>query len=89
MPTALRVDVEPLGPDDWEVQDPTKPRTVSPNPNRVPKYCATKPHTLPQVLELHAGYVEEQLLNQARVVTADRVLPVWIMQSSLIRFKAC
>lgn len=56
VPSASRVDIEPLSPDDWEV------------------------------LELHAGHVEEQLLNQARVVSTSCILPVWIMRSSLIRF---
>ena len=56
IPSASRVDIEPLSPDDWEV------------------------------LELHAGHVEEQLLNQARVVSTSCILPIWIMHSTLIRY---
>jgi hypothetical protein len=40
-----------------------------------------------QILELHAGHVEEQLLNQARVVSMHAPLPVWILGSTLIRLK--
>ena len=50
LPAALAVELEPAGPDDWEI------------------------------LELHAGHVEEQLLNQAGLVAVGAGLPVWIQQ---------
>jgi hypothetical protein len=40
-----------------------------------------------QILELHAGHVEEQLLNQARVVSMHTALPVWVLGNTLIRLR--
>ncbi|KAI8373910.1 P-loop containing nucleoside triphosphate hydrolase protein [Blakeslea trispora] len=38
-----------------------------------------------EILELHAGYVEENLLSQLRVVYAQQTLCVWIHQKTLVR----
>ena len=38
-----------------------------------------------EILEQNAGYIESQLLNQARVVWDGMTLPVWINSASVIR----
>ncbi|KAJ3293122.1 Peroxisome biosynthesis protein pex1 [Borealophlyctis nickersoniae] len=38
-----------------------------------------------EILELHAGYLEEQLLNQVRVVYKDQIFTVWVHQQTIIR----
>lgn len=38
-----------------------------------------------EILELHAGYVEENLLSQIRVVYANQIMCVWIHGKTLVR----
>lgn len=38
-----------------------------------------------EILELHAGYVEEHLLSQIRVVYPDQIMCVWIHGKTLVR----
>ncbi|KAI8080872.1 P-loop containing nucleoside triphosphate hydrolase protein [Thamnidium elegans] len=38
-----------------------------------------------EILELHAGYVEEHLLSQIRVVYTDQIMCVWIHGKTLVR----
>lgn len=38
-----------------------------------------------EILELHAGYVEEHLLSQLRVVYSDQIICVWIHGKTLVR----
>eukprot|EP00292_Cryptomonas_paramecium_P012053 CAMPEP_0113698760 /NCGR_PEP_ID=MMETSP0038_2-20120614/22899_1 /TAXON_ID=2898 /ORGANISM="Cryptomonas paramecium" /LENGTH=291 /DNA_ID=CAMNT_0000621979 /DNA_START=18 /DNA_END=889 /DNA_ORIENTATION=- /assembly_acc=CAM_ASM_000170 len=38
-----------------------------------------------EIIEIHAEQLEEQLLNQARVVTVGQVLPIWVHTSTLVR----
>ncbi|KAI9099453.1 P-loop containing nucleoside triphosphate hydrolase protein [Phlyctochytrium arcticum] len=40
-----------------------------------------------EILELHAGYLEEQFLNQIRVVSVDQVIVVWVGGQTTIRLK--
>jgi hypothetical protein len=40
-----------------------------------------------EILELHAGYFEDQLLNQVGVVHCDQVLAVWVQQRTLVRLR--
>ncbi|TPX48029.1 hypothetical protein SeLEV6574_g02296 [Synchytrium endobioticum] len=40
-----------------------------------------------EILELHAGYLEEQMLNQVRIVHAQEIIAVWIHQRTLIRLR--
>ncbi|KAJ3195875.1 Peroxisome biosynthesis protein pex1 [Irineochytrium annulatum] len=37
--------------------------------------------------ELHANYIEEQLLNQIRVVNKDQLIAVWVHGTTLIRLR--
>ena len=34
--------------------------------------------------ELHAGYIESQLLNQVRVVFPGQLLPIWIQSNMCV-----
>ncbi|CAO3600371.1 unnamed protein product [Absidia cylindrospora] len=54
--------------------------------------CTTvnvEPHTEDdwEILELHAGYVEENLLSQIRVVYANQLMCVWIHGKTLVRLR--
>ncbi|KAI9592090.1 P-loop containing nucleoside triphosphate hydrolase protein [Syncephalis fuscata] len=40
-----------------------------------------------EIMELHAGYFEEQLLNQVGVVYQNQLLTVWVQQRTLIRLR--
>lgn len=40
-----------------------------------------------EILELHAQYVEDNLLSQVRVVSKEQEVNVWIMGKTLIRFR--
>jgi len=40
-----------------------------------------------EILELHANYIEEQFLNQIRIVFRDEIILIWIHQQTLIRMK--
>ncbi|KAI8922094.1 P-loop containing nucleoside triphosphate hydrolase protein [Powellomyces hirtus] len=40
-----------------------------------------------EILELHAGYLEEQFLNQVRVVWKNQILTVWVHGQTIIRLK--
>ena len=40
-----------------------------------------------EVMQLHAGLLEEQMLNQVRAVTDAMILPLWISPSSLVRLR--
>ncbi|KAJ3049838.1 Peroxisome biosynthesis protein pex1 [Rhizophlyctis rosea] len=40
-----------------------------------------------EILELHAGYLEEHLLRQIRVVYPGQILTVWVYQQTLIRLR--
>ncbi|KAI8057166.1 P-loop containing nucleoside triphosphate hydrolase protein [Syncephalis plumigaleata] len=40
-----------------------------------------------EIMELHAAYFEEQLLNQVGVVYRDQLLTVWVQQRTLIRLR--
>lgn len=40
-----------------------------------------------EILELHAGYLEEQLLNQVRTVYKDQIICIWINQQALVRLR--
>ena len=44
-------------------------------------------HSQKHKQELHAGHLEEQLLNQVQVVFPGEVLAVWILQNTLIRIR--
>ncbi|KAL9964534.1 hypothetical protein ACROYT_G028189 [Oculina patagonica] len=37
-----------------------------------------------EILELHAGYIESQLLNQVRVVFPNQLLPIWIQNNMCV-----
>lgn len=39
--------------------------------------------------ELHAQYVEDNLLSQVRVVSKEQEINVWVMGKTLIRFRVC
>ncbi|KAJ3400692.1 hypothetical protein HDV05_000953, partial [Chytridiales sp. JEL 0842] len=41
-----------------------------------------------EILELHAGYMEEQMLNQVRVVAKNQVITVWVHERTAIRLRA-
>ncbi|KAI7871794.1 P-loop containing nucleoside triphosphate hydrolase protein [Spinellus fusiger] len=54
--------------------------------------CASihvEPHTEDdwEILELHAGYVEEHMLSQLRVVYPDQLICVWIHGRTLVRLR--
>ncbi|KAI8330998.1 P-loop containing nucleoside triphosphate hydrolase protein [Chlamydoabsidia padenii] len=54
--------------------------------------CTTvnvEPHTEDdwEILELHAGYVEENLLSQIRVVYTNQLMCVWIHGKTLVRLR--
>jgi len=36
------------------------------------------------IQELHAGYIESQLLNQVRVVFPNQLLPIWIQNNTCV-----
>ncbi|TPX34139.1 hypothetical protein SmJEL517_g03115 [Synchytrium microbalum] len=40
-----------------------------------------------EILELHAGYLEDQMLNQVRVVYTNQIIAVWIHQRTCIRLR--
>ncbi|KAI8588343.1 P-loop containing nucleoside triphosphate hydrolase protein [Geranomyces variabilis] len=40
-----------------------------------------------EILELHAGYLEAQFLNQVRVVWKDQILTVWVHGQTVIKLK--
>eukprot|EP01133_Synstelium_polycarpum_P015193 gene15193-17979_t len=40
-----------------------------------------------EVLELHADYLEEQLLNQVNVLTIGQTIPIWVHNTTIIRLK--
>eukprot|EP00164_Ancoracysta_twista_P005574 GFYU01007645.1.p1 GENE.GFYU01007645.1~~GFYU01007645.1.p1 ORF type:complete len:1055 (+),score=89.22 GFYU01007645.1:48-3212(+) len=40
-----------------------------------------------EILESQPGYVEEQLLNQVRVVSKGQIIPVWIHNQTLVRLR--
>ncbi|KAJ3216016.1 Peroxisome biosynthesis protein pex1 [Dinochytrium kinnereticum] len=40
-----------------------------------------------EILELNAGYLEEQFMNQVRVIYPDQSLVVWIHQHTMVRLK--
>ncbi|KAI9015039.1 P-loop containing nucleoside triphosphate hydrolase protein [Gaertneriomyces semiglobifer] len=40
-----------------------------------------------EILELHAGYLEEQFLNQVRVVWKGQVITIWVQSQALIRVR--
>eukprot|EP00833_Pecoramyces_ruminatium_P017793 jgi/Orpsp1_1/1191825/evm.model.d7180000088784.1 len=40
-----------------------------------------------EILELHANYIEEQFLNQIRIVFKDEIIMIWIHQQTLIRMR--
>ncbi|KAL6633217.1 AAA-domain-containing protein [Neocallimastix sp. 'constans'] len=40
-----------------------------------------------EILELHANYIEEQFLNQIRIVFRDEIIMIWIHQQTLIRMR--
>ncbi|KAI8823778.1 P-loop containing nucleoside triphosphate hydrolase protein [Fimicolochytrium jonesii] len=40
-----------------------------------------------EILELHAGYLEEQFLNQVRVVWDGQIIPVWVQGGTVIRLR--
>ncbi|CAG7848727.1 SubName: Full=Probable PEX1-peroxisomal assembly protein-peroxin {ECO:0000313/EMBL:CCA69948.1} [Serendipita indica DSM 11827] len=55
----------------------------------VAKSVSTEPLTPDdwEILELHAQYVEDNLLSQVRVAANDQHILVWIMGKNLIRFR--
>ncbi|KAJ3333974.1 Peroxisome biosynthesis protein pex1 [Blyttiomyces sp. JEL0837] len=42
-----------------------------------------------EILELHAGYVEENFLSQVRVVSKDQEIAIWVHQRTMIRLRVC
>ena len=40
-----------------------------------------------EIIQLHAGLLEEQVLNQVRAVSDGMTLPLWISASSMVRLK--
>ncbi|KAG0320385.1 Peroxisome biosynthesis protein pex1 [Dissophora globulifera] len=40
-----------------------------------------------EILELHAGYVEDQMLHQIRIVYPGQVLTMWVNQRTLVRLR--
>ncbi|KND02495.1 AAA family ATPase peroxin 1 [Spizellomyces punctatus DAOM BR117] len=40
-----------------------------------------------EILELHAGYLEEQFLNQVRIVWKDQIITIWVHSQTLIKLK--
>lgn len=75
-PECETVNVEPYTEDDWEIL--------------VGSWCATPGlcvHVLTSVQELHAGYVEENLLSQLRVVYPNQLITIWIHGRTLVRLQ--
>ena len=80
VPSAATVFVDPLTPDDWEI-------LVSPPPlvPLVPSQSSFLDNNNKK--ELHAGLLEEQLLNQVKVVFPGEILAIWILSNTLIRLR--
>ena len=80
VPSAATVFVDPLTPDDWEI-------LVNPPPlvPLVPSQSSFLDNDNKK--ELHAGLLEEQLLNQVKVVFPGEILAIWILSNTLIRLR--
>jgi peroxin-1 len=42
-----------------------------------------------EVIQLHAGLLEDQVLNQVRAVSEGMTLPLWISDSSMVKSRHC
>jgi len=42
-----------------------------------------------EVIQLHAGLLEDQVLNQVRAVSEGLTLPLWISDSSMVKSRHC